>query len=183
MRAAPCGLLPNISADDAFRVGCHQAAITHGHVEGWASAGALSRIVWGMARGEPLWQAASEAADCANMVQGYLTENLIRHVIAIAHGPLLTPQEIVGELGEGWVGEEALAVGLYAALVGKNYRHALRIAITHDGDSDSTGSIAGNILGARDGAAIVPTAWIGMLDLAHVCRQTAFRFCEEYNIV
>ena len=62
-------------------------------------------------------------------------------------------------LGGGWVAEEALAIAAYCAL-----RHAgpdgmldaLALAVTHSGDSDSTGAICGNILGAAHGAAAIP---------------------------
>ena len=52
-------------------------------------------------------------------------------------------------LGEGWTGEEAWAIALYCAV-----RHidsiedALIAAVNHDGDSDSTGAVCGNIMGA-----------------------------------
>jgi ADP-ribosylglycohydrolase len=45
------------------------------------------------------------------------------------------------------VAEEALAIALYAALAGRDFENGLRIAVTHSGDSDSTGAIAGNLLG------------------------------------
>jgi ADP-ribosylglycohydrolase len=41
------------------------------------------------------------------------------------------------------VGEEALAIAVYAALAGRDdVPRALRVAVNHSGDSDSTGSIA-----------------------------------------
>jgi ADP-ribosylglycohydrolase len=48
----------------------------------------------------------------------------------------------VARLGEGWIGEEALAVGIYAALAGQTFREVFAIAANHDGDSDCTASIA-----------------------------------------
>jgi ADP-ribosylglycohydrolase len=60
----------------------------------------------------------------------------------------------------GWVAEEALAVGLYCALAAPDMRSALRLAVTHSGDSDSTGSICGNLLGARDGERAIPADWL-----------------------
>ena len=44
----------------------------------------------------------------------------------------------IGALGEGWVGEEALAIGLYAALAAPSFENAIRIAANDGGDSDST---------------------------------------------
>ena len=57
--------------------------------------------------------------------------------------------ENIRALGEGWTGEEAWAIALYCAV-----RHvdsiedAIIAAVNHDGDSDSTGAICGNIMGA-----------------------------------
>lgn len=78
------------------------------------------------------------------------------------------------ELGEGWVAEEALAIAVYAALVTDggdiavdpdiqalaplHLRAALHLAVNHGGDSDSTASLAGQLLGARYGMGIFPDA-------------------------
>ena len=57
--------------------------------------------------------------------------------------------ENIRALGEGWTGEEAWAIALYCAV-----RHvdsiedAIIAAVNHDGDSDSTSAICGNIMGA-----------------------------------
>lgn len=57
--------------------------------------------------------------------------------------------ENIRALGEGWTGEEAWAIALYCAV-----RHvdsiedAIIAAVNHDGDSDSTGAICGNMMGA-----------------------------------
>ena len=40
----------------------------------------------------------------------------------------------IRKLGEGWVGEEALAIALYAGWSGKDYVEVIRIAANHDGD-------------------------------------------------
>lgn len=58
-------------------------------------------------------------------------------------------EENIEQLGEGWTGEEAWAIALYCTI-----RHidsiedAIIAAVNHSGDSDSTGSICGNIMGA-----------------------------------
>ena len=58
----------------------------------------------------------------------------------------------IKQLGEGWVAEEAFAIALYSCLKYQNsIKDALVCAINHDGDSDSTGAIAGNIIGAALG--------------------------------
>jgi len=47
----------------------------------------------------------------------------------------------VKRLGEGWVGEEALAIGIYAALAGGTFPEVFAIGANHEGDSDSTASM------------------------------------------
>ena len=70
----------------------------------------------------------------------------------------LGPVDNIGALGLGWVGEEALAIGLYAALAARDFPEALALAANHDGDSDSTASIAGQIWGAWKGLDGIPHA-------------------------
>jgi ADP-ribosylglycohydrolase len=97
---------------------------------------------------------------------------------------LLSPEDLVHELGEGWVAEEALAVGLYAVLATatgdegprppvEHFKSAVAIAVNHSGDSDSTGSIAGNILGAYYGEACLPADWLEALEAPEVIRGMA----------
>jgi ADP-ribosylglycohydrolase len=63
-------------------------------------------------------------------------------------------------LGEGWVGDEAIALALYCVLCYPNdYVAAVRRGANTDGDSDSIASIAGGILGARLGLDAIPVEW------------------------
>ena len=60
-------------------------------------------------------------------------------------------------LGGGWVGDEALAIALYCALKHfDSFEDAMIAAVNHAGDSDSTGAICGNILGAAVGYEAIP---------------------------
>ena len=66
----------------------------------------------------------------------------------------------VAELGEGWVAEEALAIGIYCALHHQwDFEAGVLEAVNITGDSDSTGSIAGNILGILNGENGIPEKW------------------------
>jgi len=71
----------------------------------------------------------------------------------------------ISQLGEGWVAEEALAVAVYCALKEKDFKKALQMAVNHDGDSDSTGAICGNILGAEGGMEVIPHSWLPQVEL------------------
>jgi ADP-ribosylglycohydrolase len=72
----------------------------------------------------------------------------------------------VARLGEGWVAEEALAIGVYCALAaGEDFAAGVRLAVNHGGDSDSTGAIAGNLLGTALGVSAIPQRWLDKLEL------------------
>ena len=68
-------------------------------------------------------------------------------------------------LGGGWVAEEALAIALYAALATEEFERGVVLAVNHGGDSDSTGAIAGSILGALLGPEAIPAPWLDRLEL------------------
>jgi ADP-ribosylglycohydrolase len=71
----------------------------------------------------------------------------------------------VASLGGGWVAEEALAIAVYAALVAADFRDGVTLAVNHDGDSDSTGALAGSLLGALHGVDAIPKSWLDPLEL------------------
>ena len=83
-----------------------------------------------------------------------------------------TPQDrAVADLGEGRVAEEALAISMYCALVASGFEDGIIVAVNHDGDSDSTGSLAGNLLGAMDGAQAISQKWLASLELRTVVAE------------
>jgi ADP-ribosylglycohydrolase len=49
------------------------------------------------------------------------------------------------------------------------------VAVNHSGDSDSTGSIAGNILGTYYGEDCLPADWLEALEAPEVIRGMAAR--------
>jgi ADP-ribosylglycohydrolase len=77
-------------------------------------------------------------------------------------------------LGEGWVAEEALSIGIYCALHNEfDFRSGVLEAVNISGDSDSTGSIAGNILGVINGEKSIPEKWLENLREYRIVSQIA----------
>ena len=68
---------------------------------------------------------------------------------------------------------QALAISVYCALVARDFRHGVILAVNHDGDSDSTGAIAGNLLGTVHGVGAIPAAWLEPLELRDVIAELA----------
>ena len=168
MRAAPYGWVPGVTAEPAYQGAKSAAALTHGHPDGYLSAGAMAAIIHELMSGVDLVSAARTALNLlkadSDAGKGSLTGDKITTALALA-GAGLPPGEAIATLGEGWVGEEAIAIGLYAALVGKSFGHVLALAANHDGDSDSTASIAGQIWGAWKGIHQIPNVYIRHLDV------------------
>jgi len=82
------------------------------------------------------------------------------------------------------VAEEALAIGLYCALVAEQLEEGVVLAANIDGDSDSTASIAGNLLGAIHGTMGIPKRWLVPLELKRVISTLATDLydCVDWNL-
>ncbi len=172
MRVAPVAF---IGARDPFRLGCKLAALTHGHPTGWLAAGAFALLLAQIAAGETL-RAALDAMDAALAHEPRADE--VRAAVASARqaadaGPPCP--ETLARLGEGWIAEEALGIAVYCALVASDVRSGLSLAVSHSGDSDSTGELTGQILGALWGEEALPRDWLQDLELRKVIEDIANR--------
>lgn len=75
--------------------------------------------------------------------------DLTHRAVSLAHNRQISDADAIDVLGEGWVADEAWAVSVFCALRHIDSMHdAIVAAVNHNGDSDSTGSITGNIMGA-----------------------------------
>lgn len=172
MRVAPVGLFGR-TAEFAFALASDAAAITHGHPTGYLSAGALAVLVQRLVNGAALNDALTKA--CEELVFHEEHEETLEALLAakaLAQEPA-SPADAIASLGEGWIAEEALAIAVYCALVAKDFRHGVTLAVNHDGDSDSTGAIAGNILGVMHGINAIPASWLEPLELREVITEIA----------
>jgi len=153
-------LIPSI-----FRTGSDLAAITHGHPSGCLSAGVLAVIVGLVLAGSTLKEAIDAAKkELRNHESHQETLAAIEQAEALAEA---RPRErsALRVMGKGFVAEEALAMGLYGALSARDFEEGVILAVNHSGDSDSTGSIAGNLLGAAAGVQAIPDRWLRHLEL------------------
>jgi ADP-ribosyl-[dinitrogen reductase] hydrolase len=181
MRVAPVGMVmaqwegdtSNEMTKRAFDIACSLAGLTHGHPTGQLAAGVLAAIVALVLNGMPLAQAVEQAK-----AQLCLRPAHLETLLAIERAQLLAEGEpnqpdVIQTLGAGWVAEEALAISLYCALSTGDFEAGVVLAVNHAGDSDSTGSITGNILGAMYGEESIPSRWLNSLELRHVIMAVA----------
>ena len=184
MRVAPIALYMG-DLDQAVALSAAAAALTHGHELGWLPAAALVHVLWLLLREQGIsiqeavldMQRAIPKAWPRARHMGEMMD-LVDRALALAEGDMSDP-EAVRLLGEGWVAEETLAIALYCAL-----RHAgdfeggIVAGVNHGGDSDSTGAVAGNILGARLGIDAIPDKFQRDLELSELILSLADRLFE-----
>ena len=170
MRIAPIALLAaagHLDVQQASLLAADAAKLTHLHPLGYIPAALMAHVLYHLATADapsrPLLIEAIEKGNAAVEALFHLVPEhaavmtrLARQAIARA-GNQLSDTDNIAALGEGWVGEEALAIALYCAVRHfDNLEQALIAAVNHSGDSDSTGAIAGNLLGAATGFEAIP---------------------------
>lgn len=201
MRIAPIGLyVSNFDrdcADDKFvmdnidREAAETAAFTHSHSLGYMPAAVLAHIVnrlvyplKGKRKPMSIKDAVCEARDAARELfagDRHIGElvTLINRAIVLAEGDG-KDIDCIHELGEGWVGDEALAIAIFCALRHHNdFSAGIIAAVNHRGDSDSTGAITGNILGAHLGYAAMEDKWKKDLELSDVILEISGDLCRK----
>jgi len=177
MRVAPIGLY---CRKDAAMLGAKAAALTHGHALGYIPAAMLSELI-------------SLTIDLTDIDLEYLVIASLAQVKKIfGRNPFFQDFEVliekairlsmenrddlecIHELGQGWVAEETMAIAVYCTLKYKdNFKKAIITAVNHQGDSDSTGAVTGNILGAYLGLSKLPEEYLNHLELKETILKVA----------
>lgn len=187
MRAAPIGLYfdaARLTLEEIDRLGAQSAALTHGHPLGYIPAAALAHIIHLLVhRGSGLEEAVQ---DMLGSIQeqfartAYVQDfaGLIRRAVSLARSDT-GDLEAIRQLGEGWVAEETLAIAVCCALrYEEDFQGGLTASVNHSGDSDSTGAVTGNILGARLGLRAIPSKYLERLELREVILEVASDLCR-----
>lgn len=189
MRIAPVALYLNRTGDrnrmqDVFEVASEVAALTHGHELGWLSSGMAAYIINQVAYRKVTVEEATRRA-IGFVKEHYSDRKYSKELISIVERALLLAKttsddvENIRSLGEGWVAEETLAIAIYCSVKYQDdFSKALCVAVNHDGDSDSTGAVTGNILGAYLGYEKIPAQWKENLECADVIDEIAVDLCH-----
>lgn len=179
MRMAPVGLFYFGKNELAFNTACELAAITHGHPTGYLSAGVFASIIADLAVNIDLEIAIQQA------VKILKKQNNHQETLATIEKSLCffnkyqsnidnINAKTIEELGKGWIAEEALSIALFCSLIYKNdFEKGVLLSINHSGDSDSTGSITGNLLGLINGIQKIPKKWITNLKHQTIVEEVA----------
>lgn len=179
VRVAPVGLM---ASGDLFDGACKMAAITHGHPTGYLAAGVFATIIECILRGLSIQHAIREAVRIL-IDREHNGECTLAIEKALGRAAWADPcPEVVESFGQGFLADEALAIAIYCSLVAHDdFAAGVRLAINHGGDSDSTGSMTGQILGAYLGKRAIPDRWLANLELAGEIEQLAEDVLTEHR--
>ena len=112
---------------ECFRIGAETAAITHGHPTGFLSSGAMALIIRDILDGASIHEAVKDAlVELLNWTDHEETTNAIQQARNLAENGATPEPEMIALMGEGWIGEEALAIGLFSALVANSIAEAVK---------------------------------------------------------
>ena len=171
MRSAPFGLM--FQPEDAFKYAKYCANLSHNHIDGVASAAAFAYLISLLVDEVSLTDALDQTIDYLQDQVGECdTAFYLRHARNFAKYDSQFDFKRYDLLGQGWTAEETLAISVYCALTAPDFRTGVLNAVNHDGDSDSTGAIAGNILGLKFGTSAIPERWLEDLSTRKVVQWT-----------
>lgn len=201
MRTAPAGLLhiynaPYSNSRYAMKLGGECARITHKHPLGYITGGFLASLIFNIVRYDKdidadkfysfLKTAYEDAINVYNSDREIkCTESLWKmteYAIEVAKSKDTLDGYDIVKIGEGWTGDEALAIAIcctYNALFHStennksDFEKAIITAVNHDGDSDSTGAVCGNIIGAILGEDAIPDYFLDKLELRDIITELA----------
>ncbi len=184
MRVAPIGIFSaahpkSLDLEHAGYLAGYAAEITHKHPLSTFSSMALAMIVADCMAHDKIDRAKFRfiVSDRVFKLLGlyfkdnrYLTElsGLITKALTLAESEK-ADTDAIRELGEGWVAAETLAIAIFSVLrYIDDFEKCVCCAVNHDGDSDSTGAVAGNIIGAILGYSAIPKKYLVNLELHDV---------------
>ena len=183
MRVAPVALMPYDEPIEKIDMEAAQiAAVTHGHSLGYMPAALLVHIIRRIVYPEQAMTLKEIVLEGCDTIQRLFRTNanidrmvsIIQDAVRLSYNRVVTDIEAIHKLGEGWVGEEALAIAVFCALKYENdFSQALIASVNHGGDSDSTGAICGNIMGAMVGLCGIGEEWKEHLELSDEIMELA----------
>ena len=185
MRVSPIAFLNYYSPLELDKLAAQAAAITHGHPLGYLPAALLVHIlhksIYENRTNRSLLEIVNESI--TEFTQMFSSAPYFSDLISIIKKAMALSQnnrkdiDNIRDLGEGWVAEETLAIAIYSALRHHDdFSAALVASVNHDGDSDSTGAVTGNILGAYLGEVGIDAKWKEHLELYDVLSSFATQF-------
>ncbi len=177
MRVAPIGYLYQDDPEKLKAVAHTTGICTHGHPTADAACIGAAYLV----------KLALDGTKPDDMVPSLLpftkgiSEEFFRAILKIEKCLDWEDEEkALSYLGEGWIGEEAVALALYCFLrYPRDYEKVVVRGANTNGDSDSIACIGGSISGAYLGIDAVPRGWVQRIEKTEYIGGLATRLAEK----
>ena len=178
------------------KIGGECAKITHKHPLGYLPAAFMADLIYHILLSEtPVTFSIFEGylgSVCSDIQKVYSTDReqkaleelwaMIEKAIDLAADSDVSEEVAIRQLGEGWTGDEALAIAIYCTMRHIDcFEDAVLKAINHDGDSDSTGAICGNLMGAIVGYEAIPGPFVKNLELKALITEIADDIVQGFS--
>ena len=163
------------------------SAITHSHSLGYMPSSVVSHIISRILCSHDEMSLKDMVLEARGSVSKLFAEDknlpvlvdIIDKAVRLSEKTDTDDLDNIHALGEGWVAEETLGIALYCALKYQNdFSKAMIVSVNHKGDSDSTGAVTGNILGALIGYDAIDSKWKKDLELLDVILEVADDLCH-----
>lgn len=198
MRVAPIGIFNAVhrhiyNYTDTAHLAGRAAEITHKHIASTFASALLATIVMNCISDEMVDQMQFFFIVTGGLVmmRKYFPDHddewqefdrLIRRALELGKSDI-AEEYAIRELGEGWVGDEAIAIAVFSVMRHiENFEDCIVCAVNHDGDSDSTGAIAGNIIGAILGYSAIPVHYLENLEIEPILVSAADDLCADVKV-
>jgi ADP-ribosylglycohydrolase len=188
-RVAPAGMFKQ---DDPFRLGAEVAAITHGHPTATCSAGYFAVIIYHLMHGTTIRAGVEAAVRRSAPILGQ-TETMETALYAVQRADEVRFAGIdptwydVEHFGNGTMAHEAMAIAIYCAMshpepTQESFEKAVALAANHNGNSDTTAALTGQLLGTMHGMSVIPPRWLERLELRDVITEMAEDMAKEHVV-
>ena len=187
MRVAPLALdYDSVNIEILDLEGAQIAAITHGNSLGYMPAAVLTHIINRIVYGSKTMTLKEIIIEARNTIEKLFQDDIhLEELTSIIDMAVEfsenndTDLNNIYKIGQGWVAEETLGIAIYCALRYQNdFNRGVIAAVNHSGDSDSTGAVTGNILGALLGYDAIEEKWISDLELKDVIEEISIDLCH-----
>ena len=179
MRAGILGFIYKNDPDKLVRVALLSGRITHSHPSAEAASIAGAYAVKLALDGKEPKKMLDPLLEVTQGISQEFTRAL-RSSYNMAYSDV-GDEDALRILGQGWYADETFALAYFCILRYPNdYKKAIQTAVNITGDSDSVGSVAGGILGARLGIEAIPVSWVEALKGKEILEEMVEPLLEKY---
>lgn len=170
------------------KIGAEVAALTHGHPVGWLPAAAHTHIIRKIVQdGLSVERACLDALEkIGRFAPGNEALPELKMKLEMAMDFASKPGydlTAIHRLGEGKTAPELLAIAVYCSLrYPDDFDRALIASVNHRGASDSSGTLTGNIMGARLGYRNLPSKYTQRIEMQETILEIADDLWQDCSL-